>query len=298
MYKYYKEVADIISRNNYDIIHDNNKYFAFLSLWTAKKKRIPIRISHVHVVVPSKRNIFHNAFIKISSGLSSYCANVRMACSEEAGKSMYGNKKFVVLNNAINPLDYKYDNTVRDKFRKEYSCENNFVLMMVARKDSLKRFDFAFKVFDKLYRLNKNAKLILVGLSDEECTGRDRQSYLAMSEEARSKVYFFGRRRDANKLLNMADSFIMTSEHEGFGISIIEAQANGLPCFVSDAIPYSVAATELVTFLPTVTSSDLWAEKINNVVCSNDRERYFFEIEGGKYNVANVVSLLREVYEI
>lgn len=59
------------------------------------------------------------------------------------------------------------------------------------------------------------------------------------------------------------DSFIFPSLWEGLGISVIEAETNGLQCFVSNNVPDEVdIGAELVEFIDLNNSSDYWVEKI------------------------------------
>lgn len=298
MKKYRQEISQIIAEGNYDIIHDNDKYFAFLTLGPAKKYGVLNRICHVHnTVAANEKKMLHRLFIKFSSMLSVRYATTLLACSEEAGRSMFGNHVFKVLNNAINPENFRFDENKRITLREKLGLQNSFVIIMVARNDGLKRYDFAFQVFSELYELRDDAAFVVVGMSEEECAGRDRDALESLTEEKRNRVFLLGRRLDANDLLNVADAFILTSEHEGFGISIIEAQANGLQCFVSDAIPQATKCTDLVSFLPTVKEPEKWAVEISRA-CSSNRKEYNDIIANGEFSIAHNKTILESVYGV
>ena len=74
-------------------------------------------------------------------------------------------------------------------------------------------------------------------------------------------VFFAGVRSDVSKIVNAFDVFVLTSLYEGLGISAVEAQANGLPCILSDAIPKEADLTN-VTFISVNQKPQMWAEAI------------------------------------
>ena len=62
-------------------------------------------------------------------------------------------------------------------------------------------------------------------------------------------VLFLGLRNDVPDLLNAMDVFVMTSITEGFPISLIETQANGLPAIVSSSISDEVKFSDSIRFI-------------------------------------------------
>lgn len=299
MLRCYSELKEIISKGNYDIVHDNDKYFAFLSLMSARKYKVPIRICHVHnTVAKNEKSLIHRMFITVASKLSVSASNCLMACSEEAGRSMFGSREFHVLNNAIDVDRYQFDASLRERLRSDFGFNHRRVLMMVARRDELKRFDHAFAVFGELFRMNPDYVFAVVGFQKEECLARDRAALSALPKEAQENVMFLGKRIDANALLNMADAFLLTSEHEGFGIAIIEAQANGLPCFISTGVPQAVKVTDLVHFLPCLGAPSEWVNCIQNESQTKERGAYAQEIRNSQFDIQTAAHLLGMIYEI
>lgn len=75
--------------------------------------------------------------------------------------------------------------------------------------------------------------LLLLGSGEREAELRQRAQKLNIA----SKVIFLGVRSDVADILSASDFFVLSSFAEGFGISALEAQANGLPCFLSSGVP-------------------------------------------------------------
>lgn len=293
---YCKELHKIIVNGKYDIVHDNDKYFGVLSLYSAKQEKVKIRISHVHnTVAKSEKKLLHRVLITVLSYFTIKTATNLMACSVQAGKSMFGDRSFTVLNNAIDPHKYRFDLEIRNDLRRKYCLEDKFVMMIVARNDNLKRFDFAFRIFKELKKRKDNAVLCIIGFEESDLIERDRVAFDVLSQIEKKDVVFLGQRYDVNILLNMADCFLLTSQHEGFGISIVEAQANGLPCFVSDSIPESVKVTDLVTFLPVLDCPDRWAD---NIAQEKQISRNAYEelVKESAYSIESATDILRNEY--
>lgn len=299
MIKYSRDVGQIIKNGNYDIVHDNNKYFGFLSLYQAKKYGVKKRISHIHnTIVKSEKKFLHRLFICVASKLTVYYATNLMACSRQAGKSMFANKEFYVLNNAIDAEQYKFDNVKRNMYRKEKCFENAMVVITVARYDTLKRYDFAFKVFEQLSNINSKFVYVIAGVEKKELKNLELNSYNSLSDETKNKIIFMGKTGKINELLNAADVFLLTSEHEGLGIAVIEAQASGLPCVVSTGLPEEVKVTDLVSFKSLTDPLVEWANEINNKAISTDiREKYNAIIEKSEFSIKEQSNLLIKYYE-
>ena len=87
-----------------------------------------------------------------------------------------------------------------------------------------------------------------------------------------NKVIMPGIVENIHMMLNAMDVFILPSRHEGLGIVLIEAQANGLPCFTSKGVvPEEARVTDLLIFLSSNRSEE-WAEVIlQNGMCTNER---------------------------
>ena len=76
-------------------------------------------------------------------------------------------------------------------------------------------------------------------------------------------VRFLGVRSDVADLMQAMDVFAFPSLYEGLPVTMVEAQAAGLPCIISDKVPSECILTEgLVDILPLSAAPAIWAEKI------------------------------------
>ena len=107
---------------------------------------------------------------------------------------------------------------------------------------------------------------------------------------------FLGTRGDIKNLLNAADLFLLASEHEGFGMVVVEAQANGLPCVVSTGLPVSVKQTQLVTFASLEDAPSVWASKILNGEIKVDRKSGSDLMQESEFSIQKCAVKLKEFY--
>ena len=114
-------------------------------------------------------------------------------------------------------------------------------------------------------------------------------------------VLFTGSVNDVTKFLNAMDVVIMPSLNEGFPLTLVEEQANGLTCYVSDAITKKVNLTGNVQFLPLKNSALEWATHINkDYIQVFDRSKKSKEsiemIRENYYDIKDAISRLERIY--
>ena len=109
--------------------------------------------------------------------------------------------------------------------------EGKFVIGHVGRFERQKNHEFLIEVFAEVHKKNENSVLLLIG--DGSLKDPIRQKVIVLNLE--EYVFFLGQRDDVADLLQTMDVFVLPSLYEGFPVSIVEAQANGLVCIASDS---------------------------------------------------------------
>lgn len=189
-------------------------------------------------------------------------ANIKLAPSTKAAEFTFG-KRIVskgnvqLLNNAIQYQDYAYSEKARIEIRRELGLGEKKVILHVGRMTRQKNHAFLIDVFQRILARVPNATLILVG------TGELQESIQRMIEEndMQNSVIMTGVRNDVSKFLSAADLFLLPSFYEGMPNTIIEAQAAGLPCVVSDTVTKEADITGLVTYV-SLSEIDTWVEHV------------------------------------
>lgn len=287
--QYLKALEGLFRKNQYCIVHSNVNTLSVFPLYAAKKAGIPVRISHSHSTSNArewKRNIIKN----ILRPFSKKYATDYFACSELAGRYLFGNKTFdqgkvKIIHNAINLDKFKFDPEARKKLRKELDIkEKTVVIGHVGRFVKQKNHDFLIDVFKEYHTKNPDSKLLLIGTGPLEEKIKAKVEKLNLSDS----VLFLGQREDTNKLYSVMDVFCLPSLYEGLGMVLIEAQMNGLPCLASDEVPREAKITENIDFI--IFDIKKFIKKIHTKRIEPDISLF------KKYNLINNISTLESIY--
>ena len=135
---------------------------------------------------------------------------------------------------------------------------DRFVVGNVGRLAEQKNQRFLLDVFLELHKKRSDTFLLLVG------EGELRDSLIAYATELGigNDIAFVGSVPNVWDYLQAMDCFVFPSLYEGLGMSLIEAQATGLPCVASSAVPTEADITGNVKILPLTLSAQEWAEAI------------------------------------
>lgn len=238
----------------YRIVHSHLDCMSAVPLKAAKKHGVPVRIAHSH---SSRQDIDIKYPLKLffKRTIAKQATHL-FACAEAAGQWMFGADHFRVLNNAIDTQRYVFDPAVRVCVREELGIgQQEFVVGHVGRFMVPKNHGFLLRFFAKI---PIEARLLFVG----EGELRQQSEQLAAELGIRDRVIFAGLRTDVDRMLQAMDVFVLPSLYEGLPLSVIEAQAAGLPCLISDKVPIECKKTDLVTQIPLEAGASAWAEAV------------------------------------
>ncbi|MCS3045644.1 glycosyltransferase family 1 protein [Bacteroides fragilis] len=263
LFLYLKVIFCFYKRNakKYDIIHVHSANTGVLDLLFAKIYGIRIRILHSHSTKYSSKKIrsIRNYFLQFPT---IYLANTYFACGYKAAEFLFGKKrleKVYIIHNAIFSKKIIYNATVRERVRVELKIENDCLLLgHIGNFTKEKNHGFLIDILEELLNINDNVKLLLVG---------DGQLRSEIEEKVKLKrlqkyVCFLGRRTDISELLQAMDFLIFPSFFEGLPVTLIEAQASGLRCVVSDRITLETKITNNISYLNLNRDPSTWAEVV------------------------------------
>ena len=274
----------------YKIVHSHLDCMAGIPLKYAKLNNVPIRIAHAHNSNQTKDlkyplKLFYKRNIKKN-------ANYLFACGDEAGKWMFNTDNFKVLNNAIDAKDYTFNMNIRNDKRKEFGISDDSILVgHVGRFFPQKNHEFLIDIFNQFHKDHPNSYLMLVGEGELKTSIQDKVRTLGLEDY----VIFTGLRSDVNELLQAMDVFLFPSLYEGLPVSIIEAQAAGLPCLISDKVPIECKKTDLVYQLSLEDSFNTWTDKILELSHITRRDTYE-EIKQSGFDIVENAKWLENFY--
>lgn len=281
--KFFKE------HKEYQIVHCHQDCLSGVVLKVAKKNGVRFTIAHSHNANQDK-NLKYLIKLFEKRKIPKY-ADKLFACGDEAGRWMFNTDNFEVLNNAIDTDLYIYNEEKASKVKKEFGIENKFVIGHVGRFSTQKNHEFLIDVFNEVQKIKENSVLVLVGDGNLRPEIEQKVCDLGLSD----KVIFTGVRSDVNDLMQGMDVFLFPSLYEGLGIVLIEAQAAGLKCIISDTIPKDGIITDDVLSLSLNQSPVIWANEVlkyKGYKRSNNKEL----IEKADYDIKNNAKKLEQFY--
>lgn len=223
VFKYHKELKRVLKEGNYKIVHSHINTLSVFSLFAAKCAKVPVRIAHSHSTT-NKKEKKKNLMKQILRPFAKVFATDYMACTEHAGRWMFGDKKFdkgnvYILNNAIDLDRFKYDKKIRESKRKELNItDDTLVIGHIGRFVSSKNHFFVLDVFKEIYKENKDSILLLAGHGPlmEEIESKVKEFNLE------NNVKLLGQKDDIETIYQVFDILLLPSLYEGLGMVLIE----------------------------------------------------------------------------
>lgn len=293
---YSRKITELIKRNDYDIIHiHKNSAANILPAIIAKQVSRAKIIVHAHNTLPTK-GLFSKLLHKMNRDYLYKLSDVHLACSDIAGRWMFGNENFEVIPNGIDADRFKFSEEGRNKVRREFKIpEEAFVIGNIARFVEQKNHRLLISIFENLLQIQKNAYLILVGRG-----GLEEKIKSSVQEKGISDhVIFAGSRKDIPDVMSAMDVFLMPSLYEGLPIVAVEAQANGLPLVLSDTIAKETNILGDTTWIGLYEDTNDIAKKI--VLCTDikslsDRHKKCDAFSECAYTIENTVRSVEKIY--
>ncbi|MBP3444976.1 MAG: glycosyltransferase family 1 protein [Bacilli bacterium] len=294
IFKYIKEVRKILKTNKYDIVHAQMNSLSIFPLYCAYKENIGIRICHSHSTANSKewkKNIIKN----ILKPFSKVYATDYFACSEHAGKWLYGknivkNKKFYIVNNAVDMNKFLFNNKKRKEIRRKLNINDDYVIGHIGRFMPQKNHKFLIEVLYEIKKELNDVKLLLIGDGKLEKEIRRKVVNLKLEDN----VIFLGVTDHVNDYLQAMDIFAFPSLYEGLGMVAVEAQINNLYVLASTEVPVEAQISNKIDFLNL--NKYLWKQRIIDL--KESRKNEFIELSNYKsFDIYNQTRKLEKKYE-
>ena len=274
----------------YKIVHVHQDCLSSVILKAASRHDIPVRIAHSHSSSQDK-NLKYPIKLWYKRAIPEYATDL-FACGKDAGDWMFGGTPFQIINNAIDVASYTYNLTKRQEIRGQLGLENKLTIGHVGRFHQPKNHPFLLDIFAALLKKEPTAVLLLVGGGEDMPKIQAKAQALGILEHVR----FLGVRSDVADLMQAMDVFAFPSLYEGLPVTMVEAQAAGLPCLISDKVPPEcILADGLVDILPLSADPETWAERIleKRILPRTDRRA---EIAAHGFDITTEAVKLQEFY--
>ena len=285
------EIPNICGVHSHDV--DRNVF----PLLLADSLGLPVKVIQFHAGINKQmlecidRHPEERADISLIKD-SRFC---RLACGELSGRGAYGDVSFEVFPNAVDCERYSPNSLYRTITRKKLMIPEDapvigFANHLITQKNPM----FAAEVFSNINRTLPESHMIICGYGWMYNQMRE----FFKRKKLLSHVHFTGEQPQLEIFYNAMDVSIAPSIFEGVPNAVIEAQATGLPCLVSDMVDEMICMTDLVKRLSLTETPDRWAnEAIRLLKEKKERRSYRTEIKAAGYEIGDAVEKLMQIYD-
>ena len=296
LFAYVRFLKELFRENTYDYLWFNNTSKVNLLLPLYAKKHGAKLIAHPHGVDIEEKGVKRVAYKLLDAANRKKMfslIDVPFACSEEAADIYYrGNddlrRRTTIIRNGIDSARFSYSEEARKRIRDELSlAEDHILLGAVGRLTAVKNYPFLIRLLESL---DARYTLIIIGVGEDEAALQQ----LIEEKGLEGRCRLLGPRSNVPEYLSAMDVFCMPSLHEGFPLSIVEAQCAGLPCLVSDSLPRGIEMTDLVSFL-SLDDPDAWRDAILKAERRADRGAYTEAVRAAGYDIGTSYGVLRRI---
>lgn len=233
---------------SYDAVHVHTGMQSGVALLAAKRAGIPVRICHSHVTAIQRKApaVQKLLGVPVFRFLIRTCATESVGCSRAAGEFLFGKQPFAVVHNGVDTEAFQNATKEQtDDIRKSLRAgDGDIVIGMAARMNPMKNHAFALSLAEAL-RDMPNLRFVFLG---------DGELLPQLKEQAKGdlRIFFPGQRSDVAAWMKAFDCLLLPSlPGEGFPVAVLEAQAAGCPCLISDNVTEEAdAGLGLVRRLP------------------------------------------------
>lgn len=292
--KYFFALYRYISKEKIDIVHVHGSSaimsIELVAAWLAGCK---VRIAHSHNTTCENQKA--DKFLR---PLFNRSYTTAFACGQDAGRWMFGKRKFTIIPNGRNLKKYEYDPKKRTEYRNKLGISSDaLVIGHVGRFNRQKNHEYLVRVFSGFYKKNRNSYLVMVGTGEKV----DEIKNLVKELELDKNVIFTGVIENVFDYLSAFDVMLLPSLYEGLPLVVIEWQIAGLSCIVSDTVTKECAITSLVKFESIKKGPVAWANDIRNLTLQNrndSKEVIFNEIKTAGYDIESGAEKLKSLYSM
>ena len=278
---------------SYDAVHVHTGMQSGVALLAAKRAGIPVRICHSHVTAIQRKApaVQKLLGVPVFRFLIRTCATERVGCSRAAGEFLFGKQPFAVVHNGVDTeaLQNVTKEEIDDIRKSLRAGDGDIVIGMAARMTPMKNHAFALSLAEAL-RDMPNLRFVFLG---------DGELLPQLKEQAKGdlRIFFPGQRTDVAVWMKAFDCLLLPSTPgEGFPVAVLEAQAAGCPCLISDNVTEEAdAGLGLVRRLPLELPG--WSDAIRRFPGKPTGEDWAYQMEQRGFGVRQMAKIWLALYQ-
>ncbi len=289
----------------YDIVHSHIHFFSGFVLRIARLAGVGHRIVHSHTdtsVIDLNAGLARRLQVKISKHWMDNSATRCLAVSAGAAASEFGGTNseaecsILPCGVDLTPFREKIDSA---ELRRQLGLPSTaWVVGHVGRFEPVKNHRMLVQIAAEVAKRDRQVHFVFIG----DGPLRPEMEARVQDVGCRDTVHFLGSRPDVPRLLQCMDAFVLPSLYEGIPLALIEAQAAGLQCFVSEGVPRgSAVVRDSILRLALKDGPSNWAEAIIRGIRSSDRRRgskkALSAVELSDFNIDKSLDRLLAIYQ-
>ncbi len=291
-----------IRREKYDVVHAHLDHYGGFVLRVAQAAGVPIRIAHSHSDTSRKQaqaGAARKIYLWAMKRWLKRSATLGLAVSEVAGKSLFPqwgqDLRWKVLHCGVDTQIFHERPT--EDVRAQFGIPPDaIVLGHVGGFREPKNHRFLIEIAAQALRQNPKVRLLLVGDGPLRPAIQEQVQGLGLEHQ----VIFTGYYPDSRiPLRDVFDVFLFPSLWEGLPLAVVEAQAAGVPCVLSDRISTEVdVVTPLITRISLDQTAEQWAKAVLGAAATNLPADYdpLAEVETSGFGMRDSVKALQDIY--
>ncbi len=299
--RFAKQFVSILNKVKPDVVHSHFLFLSGLVVRLAKNTGVPIRIVHSHASrdghPDSVRRFFYRWLMRRC--IRKYATH-GIGCSAKTADYLFApdwrnRNGYQVATCAIDTVPFRKPVDRVKLLRKFDIPANAKIVGHIGGFRHVKNHKFLLQVAAEI-RKHEDIHLFLVG----DGPLRSEIEMLANGLGISSHVTFAGVRDDVPALLEgLFDLLIFPSKLEGLPLVVVESQAAGVPCLISDVITAEVTVIpELIHRESLNTGPKVWAERALELLSQApyDEAQALQRIENSKFSISSSVGFLTKLY--
>lgn len=293
---FFRVLIRLLRENDYYAVHAHNMFNCGFTMLAAALMGVPVRISHAHSALDDGRSLVKSAYEAVMRFLILTCSTDLVACGVKAGERLFGKRAFrkrgQLILNGIDAAAFAYSEECREAVRMQHGLQSRFVLGHAGHLAQVKNQSFLLDLMPLILEKRPDTMLLLLG------EGEDRPMLERKIQELHLEghVILTGNVSNVSDYLSAMDVFVFPSLFEGLPLSILEVQANGLPCVISDRVPEDVFLTELLRPLSLEAPKRQWVDAILNARRA-EALKYNRQLRDSEYTVEKAMEKIYRLYQ-
>lgn len=282
---YMAAINKLVKTGKYDAVYiHGNSAMMFL-------EAIPSKIADTRVITHCHNTKSNFPIVHyVMKPIFNLFVDSKIGCSSFASKWAYCGQGIITIPNGVETKKFEFDENIRQRIRSELGWSDKKIVGHIGRFNKQKNHAKLIRVFDEMYKADKDVRLILIGDGELRNNVESEISIRGLNKVVKM-LSFTNRPQD---YMQAMDLMIMPSLFEGLCLVAVEAQANGLPILIDYDFTPETRITEQAVALDLSLSDSAWAKKGAELL-RKGRKEVASQIRENKMEHSDMMESIRKI---